>query len=426
MSKLSENYSINRDITKSDFIRYSPSEISTINTPNLQVSINIPREDSVISLLNSYLELNFDVLHAATNNRYVDGNDRKLVILGTIALFSNYKLTTGSGKHLENIDHAHVVCLMYKLLTSSRGSDDLSIGFDRDRNKRQRELTNNKSQKTNYHVRLYLKDIFGFADYQEKATYGLGHKLILTTNSDNAALNKGNATNNGKIEIKAMEWYVPHYSPSMQQQSTLSEQISNKTPTEIGYPERSVFMKEVNTQNFWTFDLGTQEGVNIPTLFFVIFQQNDRQHDQNFNNDTFVRLPVLSAQIIIGTERYPDSGTSINYDDDDYSQGYGQIKEAFKDLKEDDILQPYITEDDFKSSNEGNNNGYNIYAFDIRYQKIFENAQPVKIEFKFSENIPGGIYGYALVLTKNISKYNQSWTTNVRFELSNENCVHTI
>ena len=168
MFKLSEKYEINRDILKCDYIRYSPSEISTINTANSQVYINIPREDSVISLLNSYLELNFDVLRADNSNRYVDGNDIKLVNLGPIALFSIYKLTTSSGKHLENIDHAHIVCLMYKLITSSKGSDDLSIGFDRDRGRRQRELTNNKTQKGRYHVRIYLKDVFGFAEYQKK------------------------------------------------------------------------------------------------------------------------------------------------------------------------------------------------------------------------------------------------------------------
>ena len=56
MFELSEKYSINRDILKCDYIRNSPSEISTINTPNSQVCINEPKEDSVISLLNSYLE----------------------------------------------------------------------------------------------------------------------------------------------------------------------------------------------------------------------------------------------------------------------------------------------------------------------------------------------------------------------------------
>ena len=402
MFKLSEKYSINRDVLKCDYIRYSPSEISTINTANSQVYINIPREDSVISLLNRYLELNFDVLHAGTNNRYADGNDIRLVNLGPIGLFSNYKLTTSSGKHLENIDHYHIVSLMYKLLSSSKGSDDLSIGFDRDRGRRQRELTNNKTQKGKFHVRIYLKDVFGFAEYQDKGTYGLGYKLTMTSNSDNAVLNKANATNNAKIKINAIEWYVPHYTPSMQQQSISSKHIINKTPTEIKYPERPVFMKEVNTQNFWTFELGTQEGINIPTWIFVAFQQNDRQHDQNLNNGTFVRLPVISAPVVIGTERYPDSGILLNYDDDDYSQGFGLIKEAFRALTKDDILKPYITEDDFRSSNEGINIGYNMYAFDKRYQKNFENAQPVKVEFKFSENIPAGIYGYALVLTNRL------------------------
>ena len=71
----------------------------------------------------------------------------RLINLGPNALFSNYKLTTSSGKHLENIDHAHIVSLMYKLLSSSRDSDDLSIGFDRSRDKRKREMLNNKTQK---------------------------------------------------------------------------------------------------------------------------------------------------------------------------------------------------------------------------------------------------------------------------------------
>ena len=170
MFKLSENYEINRDILKCDYKRYSPSEISTINTANSQVYINIPREDSVISLLNSYLEINFDVLRADNSNRYLDGNDIRLVNLGIIALFSSYKLTTHSGKQVENIDHAHTISLIYKLITSSRGSDDLSIGFDRDRNRRRNELTNNKNIKGKYHDRIYLKDVIGYAECQEKAT----------------------------------------------------------------------------------------------------------------------------------------------------------------------------------------------------------------------------------------------------------------
>ena len=139
---------------------------------------------------------------------------------------------------------------MYKLLTSSRGSDDSSIGFDRDCNRRQRELTNNKTQKGKYHGRIYLKDIFGFAEYQEKVTYGLGYKLTLTRNTDKAVLNKTNAINKGKIKINAKKGYVPHYRPTITQQILLKNQILKKTATELQYPERSVFMKEVNTTKF--------------------------------------------------------------------------------------------------------------------------------------------------------------------------------
>ena len=399
MFKLSEKYEVDRRISKCDYIRYSPSEISTINTANSQIYINIPREDSLISLLNSYIDLNFDVVHGVNNDRYADNNEIRLVNLGPIALFSNYKITNSSGKHLEEVSHAHIVTLMYKLITTAKGCDDLSIGFDRDRTRRRNELTNNKNVKGKYHVRIYLKDVFGFAEHQEKATYGLGYKLTLTRNNDNAVLNKANATPDAKVKINAIEWYVPHYTPSMSQQTVLSNQIVHKIPTELQYIERSVFMKEVNTQNLWNFELGTQEGMNVPIWIIIGFQQQDRQNSQNENNDTFYRPPVTSAQCIIGTEKYPDSAILLNYDDDDYNQGYGQIKEAFRALTKDDILQPYISDKDFKSSNNNNDIGYNLYVFDIRYQKDFQNSQPIKVEFKFTGAVPAGIYGYALVLT---------------------------
>ena len=94
---------------KCDYIGYSPAEVSTKNTPNSQMYINIPGEGSVISLLDSYLELNFEIIKKADNSSYGDGNNIRLVNLGPIALFSNFKLTTSSGKHLEDISQAHIV-----------------------------------------------------------------------------------------------------------------------------------------------------------------------------------------------------------------------------------------------------------------------------------------------------------------------------
>ena len=226
--------------------------------------------------------------------------------------------------------------------------------------------------------------------------------MTLTRNTDNTVLNKDNAVVNGKVKINSLDWYVPHYSPNLEEYNKLMTQIKKNTPTQINYIERSVFIKEVNTQSLWSFELGTQEGINVPIWIFVGFQQSDRQNDQNLNNDTFYRPLVTSAQCIIGTEKYPDSSILVTYNDDDYSQAYGQIKEAFKALTKDNLLQPYISDADFRSSNDGNNIGYNIYAFDIRYQKNFESSQPIKVEFKFDRVIPANIHGYALVLTNRL------------------------
>ena len=76
-------------------------------------------------------------------------------------------------------------------------------------------------------------------------------------------------------------------------------------------------MKEVKTQNLWTFKLGTQKSISVPPWIFVVFQQMDGQNDQDLNNDTFVRLPVISAQLVIGTKRYPDTAILLKYNDVD-------------------------------------------------------------------------------------------------------------
>ena len=128
--------------------------------------------------------------------------------------------------------------------------------------------------------------------------------MTLTRNSASGALNKDNAIPLGKVKINAIEWYIPHYTTSMSQQTVLSNQIVNKLPTELKYIERSVFMKEVNTQILWHFELGTQEGINVPIWIILGFQQRNRKNSQNENNDTFYRPSVLSAQCIIGTEKY--------------------------------------------------------------------------------------------------------------------------
>ena len=69
-------------------------------------------------------------------------------------------------------------------------------------------------------------------------------------------------------------------------------------------------------------------------------------------------------------------------------------------MTKDNILQPYIFEVDFRSSNvRADDVGYNLYVFDITYQKNFTASQPIKVEFIIDGVVPNDVNGYALVLT---------------------------
>ena len=55
-----------------------------------------------------------------------------------------------------------------------------------------------------------LKDVFGVADCEEKATYGLGYKQTLTRNKDEAVIDKANGFADARIRSDHIHWYVPH------------------------------------------------------------------------------------------------------------------------------------------------------------------------------------------------------------------------
>ena len=149
--------------------------------------------------------------------------------------------------------------------------------------------------------------------------------------------------------------------------------------------------------------MGSPESMNVPIWFIIGFQQRDRQNSQNLNNDSFCRLPVTSVQCITWAKSYPDAGILINYNDDDLGHGYAQIKEVFRALTKDDILQPHISKDVFRSSNAGVVElGCTFFLLDIRYQQNFTASEPVKVEFKFDGVVPNDVNGYALTLTKKL------------------------
>ena len=223
---------------------------------------------------------------AGAHAPYADDDHTSLVNLGPIALFNKYRLTRSSGKETEEIDNAHVICLRHKLTSSSRDSDDLSIGFHRSIEARERDLSNNKTTKGTYHVRIYLKDIFGFAGHQDNCTYGLGYKLKLQRNSDKHALShRAGATNSdnlalaGRVIIGDIGLYVPHYTPSISNEKIMLGHIVSEAATEMSYINKSSYVRNLTTGNKWTFELAGS--IDTPIYIIVVFMQRDQSNQQH-------------------------------------------------------------------------------------------------------------------------------------------------
>ena len=131
----------------------------------------------------------------------------------------------------------------------------------------------------------------------------MGYKFTLPRNSDNHVLSHPAQTNDaanlvlaGRVIIDGISWYVPHYTPSISNQNLMLSNITSKTPTELTYIKRSSYMKDVTTENNWTFELGVQGSLDVPTYVIVGFTQRDQFNQKHQNNDTFYRSSVVNAQ----------------------------------------------------------------------------------------------------------------------------------
>ena len=65
---------------------------------------------------------------------------------------------------------------------------------------------------------------------------------------DVAVIDKAAGIAEARTKIDHIHRFVPHYTPSIQQQGIYTKQILSGTPTELRYFERSVFMKKMNKQ----------------------------------------------------------------------------------------------------------------------------------------------------------------------------------
>ena len=151
----------------------------------------------------------------------------------------------------------------------------------------------------------------------------MGYKLTLQRNNDSHVLShpaQANETANfalaGRGFIDDINLYVPQYIPGVSNKKLMLGHIVSKA--ELSYTKRSSYMKDVTTENNWTFELGVGDGIDIPIYVIVGLMQRDKFNQQHQNNDTFYRPSVVNAQCKIGSENFSDAGGNCDYAIDKY------------------------------------------------------------------------------------------------------------
>ena len=264
-----------------------------------------------------------------------------------------------------------------------------------DKVKRNRMLNDNDEKGTIF-TRVYLKDVFGFIRHLDKINFGLGYTLTMKrANSGNSIFRT--IGDEAKVEIKDIVWYVRH-TPSFDNISLVNEHILSEKNTEYSYVSRMVSYKPVNSNNNWSFEIGTESGTDVPIYVIVEFQSAARVGpDQTQNNAIFDRPDVIEASCNVGSVKYPDNEFQVDFNRNKFNEPYKEVRRFYKDYIKGEG-PPYITFKDFKEL-------YNLCVFDLRAQKDNPSAQPIRLKFIFRTGIDVVANNYqaiALVLTQKI------------------------
>ena len=257
-----------------------------MNTINTNINIILNREENLLNLHDSYLEMEF-VESDDAGGKFASDAKIRLVNYGMMGLISSIKLKTVGGRTIDYIDHCHPNLLMYKLLTSI--GDEYWSGFVKNQGNRDSQLKGNHiaGQRSHMYMMIKISDLFGFVYDLEKIICGLGFQLILKRNNIDRALyrvnvNPGAVANDGNIKNRDISWCVPSIDPSNEKSIIVQKGLIKKNNVDFSYYERKTFYKNVPNATNFLFDLGMESGMERPQYIIVGFENNnvkEQTHD---------------------------------------------------------------------------------------------------------------------------------------------------
>ena len=421
--QITEDIPVDDSIYDYEYKEYNPIVGTNLNRGSIVLTIE--SQDIYTHPAESFLVIDGRLIKLAVGPGGADvpyDEDAEITLInnGMMYLFSDvrYHLASHEIEVLQNPGHATTMLGLLKYpddFNKSQGLNQLWIpdtpvennnianmenaGFK----KRENHIINNSNPRGTFSFKIPLKHFLGFCEDYKKILYGMQQRLTLTRSGNiQDIIFRTNATDEGRILIDKISWFMPHVIPSDAYRLQLYKVIEKKEKLPVGYRMLQCDSTQVptNIKNF-TWRLGVKSSPDIPR-FIIIGFQSGKNNRQTRNPAIFNNLFVRNIYVTLNAKRYPDTDYNNDFTKNQYSRIYGDaalFRKKFFNMDElisnsgiDPINYKYL---------------YPLYLFDVSKQseKLKTSVSDIHIKPFFgdapagAENPPADTMAYAVIIS---------------------------
>ena len=300
-------------------------------------------------------------------------------------------------KYPDDFSKSHGINQLWYKDTATAEDLATNVGFKI----RKEYIINKPNPKGTFSFKIPLKHIFGFCEDYDKILYGMKQTLILTRNNDNDAIFRVNATDNGKIMLDKISWYMPHLMPADKDKMELYKIIGRKETLPVGYRMLQCINSSVPQTTLFTWDLKSTESTEVPRFIIVGFQTN-KSNNQRQNPAIFNNVSVNNIYATLNSRKYPATDYNISFPKQKISRSYGDtalFRSKFFNL--DVLLSNFnFTPLEFTDL-------YPLFVFDVSKQSERLKYSVINIQIKafFDNNVDAGTEAYAVIISERLINF---------------------
>ena len=416
--QLTEDIPVDDSIYDYEYKEYNP--IAGTNLNRGSIVITIESQDIYTHPAESFLVIEGRLIKLAVGPGnadipYLDGDVISLINNAMMYLFSDirYHLASHEIEVLQNPGQATTMLGLLKYpddFTKSQGLNQLWVPDTKiDNNevadivnnlglkKRHDHIIKNSDPKGTFSFKIPLKHFLGFCEDYKKVLYGMQQRLTLTRSGNiNDTIFRINATDEGRILIDRIRWFMPHVIPSDAYRLQLDKIIEKKEKIPVGYRMLQCDSTQVPVGNTtFTWRLGVKSSPDIPRFIIVGFQ-TDKNNRQTKNPAIFDHISVSNIYVTLNAKRYPDTDYDNNFTKNLYSRIYGDaslFRKKFYNMDE-LVSNPGIDPINYKYL-------FPLYLFDVSKQseKLKTSVSDIHIKASFNADVLGNTMAYAVIIS---------------------------